>query len=52
MISEKLIQFIIGDEPLSSWDSFVADLEAMNADRCVELYQAALDRYTQRESQS
>ena len=52
MISEKLIQFIIGDEPLSSWDSFVADMEAMNAGRCMELYQAALDRYTQRESQS
>ena len=48
MVSEKLIRFIIGDEPLSSWDAFVADMKAMDAERCVEIYQTALDRYLER----
>lgn len=48
MISEKLIRFIIGDEPLSGWNSFVEDMNAMNAPRCVEIYQTALDRYFER----
>ena len=48
MISEKLIRFIIGDEPLSGWDAFVEDMKAMDAERCVEIYQTALDRYLNR----
>jgi putative aldouronate transport system substrate-binding protein len=48
LISEKLIKFIIGDEPLSQWDSFVEALKSMDAERCVEIYQTALDRYLQR----
>lgn len=48
MISEQLIRFIIGDIPMSSWDSFVSDIKSMNAQRCVELYQTALDRYLSR----
>lgn len=48
MVSEKLIRFIIGDEPLSAWDTFVADMKAMDAERCVEIYQTALDRYLER----
>ena len=45
MISEKLIRFIIGDEPLENWSDFVEEMRAMDADRCVEIYQAALDRH-------
>ena len=48
MVSEKLIKFIIGDEPMDNWSSFVADMEDMNAQRCVEIYQDALDRYLAR----
>lgn len=48
MVSEKLIRFIIGDEPLSAWDTFVADMKAMDAERCVAIYQTALDRYLER----
>ena len=48
MVSEKLIKFIIGDEPMDNWPSFVADMEDMNAQRCVEIYQDALDRYLAR----
>ena len=48
MVSEKLIKFIIGYEPMDNWSSFVADMEDMNAQRCVEIYQDALDRYLAR----
>ena len=48
MISEKLIRFIIGDEPLENWPGFVEEMRAMDAERCVEIYQAALDRYLRR----
>ena len=48
MISEKLIRFIIGDEPMENWPAFVDEMRAMNADRCVEIYQSALDRYLSR----
>ena len=46
--SEKIIKFIIGDEPMEQWDSFVETVESMDLDRCVEIYQAALDRYMAR----
>ena len=48
MVSEKLIKFIIGDEPMDNWSAFVTDMEDMNAQRCVEIYQDALDRYLAR----
>ena len=48
MISEKLIRFIIGDEPMEDWGAFVEDMKAMDAQRCVEIYQDALDRYLAR----
>jgi putative aldouronate transport system substrate-binding protein len=44
-LDENAARFIIGDLPLSSFDSFRSDLEAMGIDRCIELEQAALDRY-------
>lgn len=47
-ISERLIRFIIGDEAMEDWPAFVEELHAMNADRCVEIYQTALDRYLSR----
>ncbi len=48
MISEKLIKFIIGDEPLENWTEFVEEMRDMDAERCVEIYQTALDRYLRR----
>ena len=48
MISEKLIRFIIGDESMDNWSAFVTEMEDMNAQRCVEIYQTALDRYLSR----
>lgn len=47
-ISERLIRFIIGDESMNDWPAFVEDMRNMNAERCVEIYQTALDRYLDR----
>ncbi|MEH7495233.1 extracellular solute-binding protein [Neobacillus niacini] len=45
---ETVIKFIMGEEPLSSFDDFVATLEGMGIERAIELEQAALDRYMAR----
>jgi len=37
-------KFVTGQEPLSNWDKYVAQLKKMGSDRIVELYQAAHDR--------
>jgi len=36
---------VTGQEPLSNWDGYVAQLKKMGSDRIVELYQAAYDRW-------
>lgn len=48
MTSEKLIRFIIGDEDIVAWPDFVEQLKGMHAERCLEIYQTALDRYNNR----
>ena len=44
-ISTEGISFITGARDLSTFDDFVETLKSMNTDRCIELKQAALDRY-------
>ena len=46
--SEKIINFIIGGEPLSNFDQYVSQIKSMNIDRAIEIQQAALDRYVNR----
>lgn len=46
--SEHLVRFIIGDRPLSEVPEFQEQIKAMNIDRCIELWQQALDRYNSR----
>ena len=41
-------QMVIGEFSLEDWDTFTETLQGMNIDRCVEIYQAALDRYNSR----
>ena len=41
--SENVIRFIIGDLDLSEWDSFTATMRDMGIERCIEIYQGALD---------
>lgn len=48
-LEENELQFITGAKSIEDeWDSFLATYESMGAARCVELYQAALDRYNAR----
>lgn len=41
---ESIAKFINGDKPMDEFDSFVADIEAMNIDGYLEIQQAAYDR--------
>lgn len=46
--AETLPKFILGTLPMSDWDSYTAQLDAMNIDEIVSVYQAAYDRYLNR----
>jgi putative aldouronate transport system substrate-binding protein len=41
---EMLDKFIMGIEPMSNWDNFVAQVQRMNLDTALKVYQDALDR--------
>ncbi|GHV51701.1 sugar ABC transporter permease [Spirochaetia bacterium] len=41
---EMLDKFIMGVEPMSSWDNFVAQIQKMNLDTAIKIHQTALDR--------
>jgi len=44
-VEQMEAKFVTGQEPLSNWDGYVAQLKKMGSDRIVELYQAAYDRW-------
>ena len=44
-VSEAVPGFIMGTKSLDEWDSYCADLEGMNLQDAVAIYQAAYDRY-------
>ena len=46
--AETVSKLIIGDRPMEEWDSFIEELKGMNIARCIELKQAAYDRYQAR----
>lgn len=46
--AETISKFVNGDKPMSEWDSFIEELKSMNIDTCIELKQAAYDRYQER----
>ena len=48
LIQETTAAFISNRKPLSEFDDFVAEIKRMNIDRCIEIQQAALDRYYNR----
>lgn len=45
---EKTAAFIMGNESFDNYDAFIESLKSMNVERCIELQQAALDRYNAR----
>ena len=49
-VSENVLAFITGSRPLNdeTWNEFVSGIEGMGIEKCVEIKQAALDRYLSR----
>jgi putative aldouronate transport system substrate-binding protein len=47
-ITEMTTKFILGTEPLGSYDSFIATVRRMGIERAVEIENAALARYNNR----
>lgn len=46
--TEMELKFITGEEPLSSYDAFVAQLERMGVGKAVEIYRKAYEEYMAR----
>jgi len=47
-VQEFTNKVIVGEESLDNWDAYLANLEQMYLDACIEAYQAAYDRYLAR----
>lgn len=47
-LQEGIAQFITGARPMEEWDSFVEELYDMGIEDCIELQQAAYERYLAR----
>lgn len=47
-LDSAVVNFIVGNASLDTFDSFVADLEQLGIQRVVEIQQAALERYNNR----
>ncbi len=45
-VDESVIKFITGVTDISEWDNYVAQVEALDIDRAIELTQLAYDEYT------
>lgn len=47
-VNEMVLRIITGALPVSEWDNVVAEVEAMGIQECIDIKQAALDRYNAR----
>ena len=47
-VSEMMVKFIVGEEPIENFDKYIETLKGMNIDRAIEIQQAALDRFNAR----
>ena len=47
-VEENVPLFIRGDRSLDEWDDFVATLYQFGLQDCIDIYQAAFDRYNAR----
>lgn len=48
LVQENTVKFITGTKSMDEYDSFIDQLHKYGIDRCIELKQAALDRYEKR----
>lgn len=44
-LDENIVKFVVGDQSLDQFDQFAETLKTMGIDQCIEIYQAAYDRY-------
>lgn len=44
-VSQITLQIIMGEEDISIWDEYVANIKSMGIDTCIQQQQNALDRY-------
>lgn len=47
-VDEMTLKFILGTESLDSFDQYIANLQKMNVERIIEIYQGAYDRFMSR----
>ncbi len=47
-VNQMVTKFIVGIEPLSKFDDFIAELEKRGAERCAEILDTAMQRYNAR----
>ncbi|MEN6315884.1 MAG: hypothetical protein ABFD25_16735, partial [Clostridiaceae bacterium] len=47
-VRENLTNFIIGNKPISEWDSYVAGVKSMGIDEMIKVYQDSYDRWLKR----
>jgi putative aldouronate transport system substrate-binding protein len=47
-ISENYVLFVDGSKPLSEFDSYVSGVKQMNLQECIDIYQAAYDRFAEK----
>ncbi len=47
-IDEALLKFILGDKPMSEWDSYVKTVNDMGMTQIIEIYQKAYERWLKR----
>ncbi len=47
-VNEMVLRIITGASSLDDWDSVIAEIESMGIQECIDIKQAALDRYNNR----
>ncbi len=47
-IEENISKFVVGDRDMSEWDAFVEQLWSMGLQNCIDIKQAAVNRYFER----
>lgn len=47
-IGEKITKLILGTEPISNYDSMIAELKNRGIDRAIEINQNAYNRYLEK----
>ena len=44
-VEEMAVKFLVGDESLDNFDAYVEEINGMGLQECLDIEQAALDRY-------